>query len=156
MADLVTYLGSADTGKNYKAKAKVSAFGIIEGNPSVCIVHFILAEGDRVTVKCDVAKGASKYLGIKSDGEGKSFKVEMKKPDTYLQVGITNLNEESLTYYYWNFTEAGSSLILSPGDDMTKGYPTLTITPEGASTKIVRTGGDLAFKLLDEVIISPN
>ena len=98
-----------------------------------------------MTVRCDVAKGASKYLGIKSDGEGKSFKVEMKKTDTYLQVGITNLNEESLTYYYWNFKEAGSSLILSPGDDMTKGYPTLTITPEGASTKIVRTGGDLAF-----------
>jgi hypothetical protein len=115
MADLVDYLGSKDTGKNaraYKAKAHVSAFGI-GGKPSVCIVHFILAEGDKVSVKCDVLSGASKYLGIKGGADGMSFKVEMKKTSTDLQIGITNINEDSLTYYYWNFNEAGGSLVLT-------------------------------------------
>jgi D-tyrosyl-tRNA(Tyr) deacylase len=124
----------------------------------LCLVNFLTAEDNKVIVKCILQDGASFAMGV-NDGDNKSFKVTMiksTKSDDF-QVDITGINDDSFFTYYWEFNEdTANSLVVTPGGDRsTQGYPTLTITPQGDWTKIVRTGGDKVYTILDEVIIMP-
>jgi hypothetical protein len=161
MATLLSYLGSANIGNNavYKAKAYFSPFG----TKDLCRVHFLTAEDNKVIVQCDLLAGASSTFGVKGESaDGKSFTVKLIKK-TDLQIDISGVSESHLSHlmgaesYYWDVDEeTAGRLVLKPvvGTD-TEGYPTLTVRPDGDSTKTTCKKGNVLYALLKEVILSP-
>jgi hypothetical protein len=161
MADLLTFLGSAEIGRGYEGKAKVSVEvdlkfvkKKVKKTVTLCDVHFLTAEANKVIVRCDLRAGASALMGLGLGGSNHITFDMRKRANGEFQFGKSGINDPSEMFFYWNWNEAGGSLVLTPGGGAdTAGFPTLTVTPEGESTKIVRTGGDAAYTLVDEVII---
>jgi hypothetical protein len=147
MADLKSYLGSADPTRTYRATTKIMLSKVQLGT-----LRFLTAEANKLIVECTFEKegvaGLLSTLGSKGAEANldSAVKATLKKEGDLLSIEVND------TFTYFTCEEKTGEVVLRPEDDW---YPKITVTPRDESTVLKHSGGNMVFKLLGDATLSP-